>query len=62
MAQVAARDNGFAVIVAVSAIILLWLFYSRTIFKRLEAISRPLMVAVVYASLIGMVLFSAGVL
>ena len=59
-AELAARDNGFTFIVVVAAIILLWMFYSRTIFKRLENISRPVVITVLYVSIIGMQLMLGG--
>jgi hypothetical protein len=48
------RDNAFTFLIVISAIVLLWMLYSRTIFKRLENISRPAVVVVLYTAIVAM--------
>jgi cytochrome b subunit of formate dehydrogenase len=52
-AQLASRDNAFLFIIIVSGIVLLWVLYSKTIFKRIDTITRFSIVALFYLCLIG---------
>jgi hypothetical protein len=51
-AQLVARDNAFLFLIVVSAIVLLWLLYSRTLFKRLENAGRFILVVAFYTSML----------
>lgn len=46
------RDNSFTFIVMVAGIVLLWVLYSKTIFKRIDGITRFSVVALFYVGLI----------